>query len=106
MLAAHAGDSAEGAGPVAALTDLQVRKVPRCDAQPGRVLQGPNRGRAEETSLFVLLLNSAVNNLRDFLAAENADDLINVRHLFEEQVLLPLGKAARDDDGTDTALFF
>ena len=56
VLAAHAGDGAEGAESVAALGDLQIGVVPRRDAQAGGVFQGADRGGAEQAALLGLHL--------------------------------------------------
>src|SRR5207248_11018094 len=82
VLAAHAGDGAESAEAVAALGDLQVGVVPRRDAQAGGVFLGADGGGPEEAALFVVeaLGERAVEDLRDLLAAEDADDVIDAGH--------------------------
>ena len=51
-----------------------------------------------------VLLDGAIDDLRDLLAAEDADDVIDVGHFLEQVVLLALGQAAGHDDGADAAL--
>ena len=57
--------------------------------------------KSERCSLVVR--HRAVDDLRDLLAAEHADDLIDLRHRFEQDVALPFGHAAGDDHRTDLA---
>ena len=49
--------------------------------------------------------HGAIDDLGDLLAAEDADDLIDLRALLAAaSSFLPLGQAAGDDDGADAAL--
>ena len=83
VLAAHAGDGAEGAEPVAAFGDLQIGVMARRDAQPGGVLLGSHRGGAEEAALLVppaALWRARSTTCGDLLAAEDADDVIDLGH--------------------------
>ena len=104
VLAAHLRDGAVGAKAVAALADLHVGVVPRRDAEAGRVFQGPHRGGAKERPLFVAVLDGPVHDFGDVLAAEDADDLIDLRHGLQQQVLVALREAAGHHDGPDAAL--
>ncbi len=101
VLAAHAGDGAEGAKAVATLGDLEVGVVARRDPEAGGVFLALHRGGAEEAALFVLLPSltlrarrtlrarqRTVYDLRDLLAAEHADDLIDSWHDLQQFVLL------------------
>ena len=103
VLAAHVGDRAEGAEPVAAFGDLQVGEVPGRDPQPGAVVLGLDRGGAEDGALLVQAAHDPVGDPGDLLAAEDADDLVDLGHLFEQHLLLPLGQAAGDDHALDLA---
>ena len=58
--------------------------MPRRDAQPGGVFQGPHRGRAEQAcAARARCGDGAVDDLGDLLAAEDADDVIDLGHLVE-----------------------
>src|SRR5262249_23515524 len=50
------------------------------------------------------LVEAAVNDLDDLLAAKDADDVIDPGHLFKQGIALALGQAPGHDDGTDPAL--
>ena len=101
VLAAHLGDRAEGAEPVAAFGDLQVGEVPRRDPQPGRVVLGLDGRGAEDGPLLVQPAHEPVGDLGDLLAAEDADDLIDLGDLLQQHLPLPLGQAAGDDHPLD-----
>ena len=77
VLAAHLGDRAERAEPVAAFGDLQEGEVPRRDPQPGRVGQRLRRRRVEDGPLFVEPADQPVGDLGDLLAAEDADQVVD-----------------------------
>ena len=79
VLAAHLGDRAERAQPVAAFGDLQKREVPRRDPQPGRVGQRMRRRRLEHGPLLGEPAEQPVGDLGDLLAAEDADEVIDLR---------------------------
>ena len=85
VLAAHFGNRAERAEPVAAFRDFQKRKVPRRDSQPGRIGQRMRRRGMEDHPLFVKSAEQTVGNLGDFLAAEHADQVIDLRARFEQR---------------------
>ena len=56
-----------------------------------------------------LLLQTAqqpVGHLRDLLAAEHADQVIDLRPRFEQRLALPLGQTARDDHALELAAPF
>src|SRR3712207_6940252 len=55
MLAAHAGDGAEGASAVAAFGDFEEGVVPRRDAQAGCVFQRPHWRRPKDGRHFFLI---------------------------------------------------
>ena len=97
VLAAHAGDGAEGAQAIAAFGDLQVGIVPRRDPQARRVFERADRRRAKQAALLETLSQGAVDDLGDFFAAENADDVIDLGNLLEEVLLLAFGQAAGHD---------
>src|SRR5205807_8283338 len=101
VLAAHLGDCAERTEPVAPLGDLEVGVVTRGDPHPGGVFESPDGGRAEDAPLLALLGDGPIDDADDLLAAEHADDLIDLGDGFEEHFLLPLGQATGDDDGPD-----
>ena len=101
VLAAHVGDRAEGAEPVAAFGDLEIGEVPGRDPQPGAVVLGLDRRGPEERALLVQAAQEPVGHLGDLLAAEDADDLVDLGELLEQRLLLPLGQAAGDDHPLD-----
>ena len=103
MLAPHVGDGTEGAEPVASFGDLQVGQVPGRDPQPRAVVLGLHRRRAEDRALLVQPAQDPLGDARDLLAAEDADDLVHLGELLEQDILLPLGQAAGDDDPFDRA---
>ena len=83
--------------------------MPRRDPQPGGVLERTNRRGAKERPLLgdpLLALRAAdpIENRCDLFPSEDADDLIDVRHFFEQPIALALGQTAGDDDGADPAL--
>ena len=47
---------------------------------------------------------SPIDDVRDLLAAEDADDVIDAGHFLQQLVLLAFGQAAGHDDGADPAL--
>ena len=85
MLASHGRDGAERAGPVAAFGNLQVRKVPRRDSQPSRVVQRFDWCRAKQFSLLACSANQSVGHSVNFVSAEHADDVVDFGHLFQER---------------------
>ena len=103
MLAPHVGDRAEGAEAVAPLGDLEVGQVLRRDPEPGPVVLGLDGGGPEDGPLLVEVAHDPVGDLGDLLAAEDADDLVDLRHLLQEHLPLPLGQAPGDDDPLDLA---
>ena len=104
MLAAHVGDRAEGAEPVAALGDLEIGQVLRGDPEPGPVVLGLDRGGAEDGPLLVEVAHDPVGDPGDLLAAEDADDLVDLGDLVQEHLALAFGQAAGDDHALDLAV--
>ncbi len=84
----------------------------RRDAEAGGVFLGTYGSGAEKTALFRFPLLAlwarmrALHDLRYFFAAEDADDLIDAGDDLQQFVLLPLGEAPGDDDGTNSAQLF
>ncbi len=101
VLAPHEGDCAERAEAIAALGDLQIGEVPRRDPQPGAVVLRLDRCRPEHLTLLVQAAQQPGGNLGDLLAAEDADDMVDLGELFEQPLALPLGQAAGDNDPLD-----
>ena len=56
-----------------------------------------SRARASVIGSVETLSQSAVDDLGDFFAAENADDVIDLRNLLEKILLLAFGEAASHD---------
>ena len=83
--------------------DLQVGEVPRRDPQPRPVVLRLDRGGPEDGPLLVQVAHDPVGDLGDLLAAEDADDLVDLGHLLQQHLLLPLGQAAGDDDPLELA---
>ena len=106
MLAAHAGDCAECAEAVAALRDLQIGIMPGSNPEPGGVFLSTDRRRPEQRTLLLPLCHGAMDDLGDFLSAENSDNVVNVRDLTKKLLALALRQAPRDDDCPDFALRF
>ncbi len=106
MLAAHPRDRAERAQPVAAFGDLEEREVPRRDPQPGRVGQRVRRRRVEHGPLLSKSAQQPVGDLRNFLATEDADQVVDPGPSFEQRFTLPLGQAAGHDDAAQLAALF
>ena len=105
VLATHFGDGTVRTEPVAALTDLQVGKVPGGDAEAGGVFKGTYWCGAKDTALLGHLGDGPVHHLDDFLTPENTDDLIDFRHLFQQHFTLAFGHATRHDDRSDPSGF-
>ncbi len=101
MLAAHIRDGTERTEPIASLGDLEVGEVAGCDPQPGAVILGLHRRRAKDRALLVQPAEDPFRDPRDLLAAEDADDLVHLGELIEQDISLPLGQAAGDDDPFD-----
>ena len=81
--------------------------MPRRDPQPGGVVQRADRGRAKQLRCSSRARRRARSRDRgDLLAAEDADDVIDLGHFVQQQLPLPLGKAAGDDHAADSALPF
>ena len=101
VLAAHVRDRAEGAEPVAPLGDLEIGQMLGGDPEPGPVVLGLDGGGAEDGPLLVEVAHDPVGDLGDLLAAEDADDLVDLGHLLQEHLALPLGQAPGDDHPLD-----
>ena len=106
VLAAHLGNRTEGAQPVAALGNFQVREVPRRDPQPIGIGQRANGGGPKNLLLFDDIAHQSVGHPSHFVATEHADQMIDARPLGEQVFLLPLGQTARNDDTLDLPAAF
>ena len=104
VLAAHVGNRAEGAKPVAPFGDLEVGEVPRRDAQPGAIVLGLHGRGSKKRALFAQAAQKAIGNLGDLFAAEDADHLVNLGKLLQQHVLLPFRQAAGDDHAAHAAV--
>ena len=105
MFAAHLRNRAKGAGPIAALGNLEKRQVSGRDPQAMRVGQGPRGGRAEDRPLFVQPSDQPLGRGGDIFSAENAHELIDARIHVQQLLFFALGQAARDDHAAGAAFF-
>ena len=71
--------------------------MPRSDPQPVGVGQGADRRGLENQPLLGRFPNEAVGDPRHLLAAEDADQRIDLGAFVQQRLLLPLGEAAGDD---------
>ncbi len=101
VLAPHVGDRAEGAEAVAPLGHLEVGQMFGGDPEPGPVVLRLDRGGPEDGPLLVEVAHDPVGDLGDLLAAEDADDLVDLGHLVQEHLALAFGQAAGDDHPLD-----
>ena len=71
-----------------------------------RAVSSKARTGAGETALRCSrpLGECPVDDLGDFLAAKDADDVIDLGHFLQQVVLLSFGQATGHDDGPDAAL--
>ncbi len=106
MLAAHLGNGTESAKPVASLGDFQVGEVPWRDTQAIGIREGTQRGRLEDKSLFLHVAQQSVGHLRHLLAAKHSHQRVDLRTLFQQLLLLPLGQTPRHDDPPRSAFAF
>ena len=83
--------------------NAKCRGVIRSRAVSG---QRVSRGRVEHHPLLVQPAQQPIGNLGDFLAAEDADQVIDSRSIHEQRLFLPLGQAARHDHAPQFAAAF
>ena len=98
VLAAHLGNRAERAQPIAAFGDLQVGEMAGRDSQSIGVGQSADRGRPEDGPLLPLIPDQPIGDPRDFLTTEDAHQLVDLRPTFQQFLLLPFGQTPRHDD--------
>ena len=103
VLTAHLGDGAESTQAVATFGDLQVGKMPRRDPQARAIGKRRCGGGAKHAPLLIEAADEAVRNFGDLLAAENADDVIDVGAFFEQGLFFALRQAPGDDYPTRVA---
>ena len=106
MLAAHFGNGAEGAEPIAAFGDFQIGEVARRDAQARAIGKRLGRRRLKNAALFVEPADQTIGDFRDLLAAEDADDVIDLGTFFQQRFFFALRQAAGDDDAARAAAAF
>ena len=97
MLAPHLGNRAEGAGAVAALGDLEVGHVPRCDPHAARVVEGAGGRGAKDAPLIAEAADEPFGRAGDLVPREDADHGIHSGQFGEQRLFLPLGQAAGHD---------
>src|SRR4051794_15899901 len=101
MLAAHLGDRAKRAKPVAAFGDLQEGEMTRSDAET-RCIGKRMRGRGiEDHPLLFEPAEKAVRDLGHLLAAEDTHEVIDFGPGFEQRFALTFGETPGNDDAAN-----
>lgn len=78
----------------------------RRNSHPGCVGQWVRRCGMEHHPLLIEPAEESVGHLGNVLAAENADELVDLGTRFEERFALPFGQATGDDDAAELAAPF
>ncbi len=103
VLAAHLGNRAKRAKPVATLGNFQIREMPRSDSQTIAIGKRPDRRRLKYQPLFVESVDESIGDFGHLLSAKHADQVVDVRAAVEQGLLFALGEATGNDHAAGAA---
>ena len=78
----------------------------RCDSQPSRIVHRLDRSRPKQLSLLACAADKPVSDSVNFVSTEDANDVVDLRHFFQQRSADSFRQAARNDDALRATFLF